>query len=72
MNTPQEAANYPRAPNGETMREVITSNTGNVYVITCNARKDRFYLYMVICENGDLSKRLASNKNPVELRTKIR
>lgn len=71
MNMPQEDPHYPRAPSGEIMREMITSDTGDAYVITCNERKDRFFLYKVVGENGELSKRLASKKTPVELRTRI-
>ena len=71
MNMPQELDNYPRAPNGEIMREMITSEASSPYVITCNDRKDRFHLYKVVDENGGLSKRIASKKTPTELRSLI-
>lgn len=70
MNTPQESAQYPRPPGRELMRECVTSESGVLYAVTCNAAKDRFYLYRVN-PDGSLSKRLGSSKTPLELRGKI-
>lgn len=70
MNTPQESKSYPKAPRGEIMREYIVCPSGAAFAITCNDRKDKFFLYRVD-ERGGISKRMKSAKSPVELQALV-
>lgn len=70
MMMPQISRWYPKAPRGETMCEYIACPSGDAFAITCNDRRDKFYLYGVY-ENGALSKRMKSAKSPVELQAQV-